>query len=145
MPISKLAHYSIRTSDLEASRRFYTEILGFRAGARPNFDFPGLWLYLGQDERDFGIVHLIGIDPDHPDGLAGYLGEKRGEALVGTGILDHIAYLATGWAETRQRCEKMAIDYTTRVVPSLGLLQIFLLDPSGVTIELNYPAQEAQA
>jgi catechol 2,3-dioxygenase-like lactoylglutathione lyase family enzyme len=145
MPISILAHYSIRTADLEASRRFYVDVLGLRVGARPDFDFPGLWLYLGQDEGDFGIVHLIGIDPDHPEGLAGYLGEKPAESLTGTGALDHIAYLATGWATTRERCGKMAIDYTARVVPSLGLLQIFLLDPSGVTIELNYPANEAQA
>jgi len=27
-------------------------------------------------------------------------------------------------------------------VPSLGLHQVFVEDPSGVTIELNYPAQE---
>jgi hypothetical protein len=32
-----------------------------------------------------------------------------------------------------------------RTVPSLGLRQVFLTDPSGVTIELNYPAAEAAA
>lgn len=29
-----------------------------------------------------------------------------------------------------------------RSVPDLGLHQVFLLDPSGVTLELNYPAVE---
>ena len=32
MPIGKLDHYSIRTLDIEASRRFYTEVMGFGAG-----------------------------------------------------------------------------------------------------------------
>ena len=29
MPIGRLDHYSIRTLDIEASRRFYTEVMGF--------------------------------------------------------------------------------------------------------------------
>ena len=28
MPLSKISHYSIRTLDLEATRKFYTEVLG---------------------------------------------------------------------------------------------------------------------
>ena len=47
MPVGKLDHYSIRTIDIEASRRFYTEIMGFKVGFRPAFDFPGLCLYNG--------------------------------------------------------------------------------------------------
>lgn len=144
MSISKLAHYSIRTTDLEASRRFYTGILDFRVGPRPDFDFPGLWLYLGEDESEFGIVHIIGIDPDNPEGLASYLGERPSAEPAGTGTVDHIAYLATNWAEMRSRCESAGQDFMIRVVPTLGLLQVFLRDPSGVTIELNYPAREAQ-
>ena len=66
MEISKLAHYSIRTTDLEASRRFYTEIMQFRVGFRPPFGFPGLWLYFDDDESEFGVVHIIGTDPNDP-------------------------------------------------------------------------------
>ena len=44
MSIGKLDHYSIRTLDIEASRRFYTEVMGFQVGFRPLFKFPGLWL-----------------------------------------------------------------------------------------------------
>ena len=60
MPVRKLGHYSVRTPDLEASRRFYVDVLGLRVGYRPPLDFPGLWLYQGGDEADFGVVHLIG-------------------------------------------------------------------------------------
>jgi len=69
MQVVKLAHYSIRSFDLEKSSRFYERVLGFTPGYRPPFDFPGVWLYMGGDEKDFGTVHIIGIDPSNPEGL----------------------------------------------------------------------------
>jgi catechol 2,3-dioxygenase-like lactoylglutathione lyase family enzyme len=138
-----LGHYSIRTADLEASRRFYVEVMGLRVGFRPPFAFPGLWLYLGEDESDFGVVHLIGVEPGAPEGLSSYLGERPTDAAAGTGALDHIAFLATGWRELKARLAGAGRDIVERTVPSLGLHQVFVTDPSGVTIELNYPSAEA--
>ncbi len=138
----KLGHYSVRTLDLAASERFYTQALGFRSGYRPPFDFPGVWLYLGDDESEFGVIHIIGLDPDRPEGLASYLGDRDAGSLSGSGAVDHIAFLATGWLEVRARLERMSIPFRERSVPSLGLHQVFLEDPSGITIELNYPASE---
>jgi len=144
MPLSKLAHYSIRTNDLERSRRFYTRVLGLREGYRPPFPFPGIWLYLGPDESDYGVVHIIGVDPANPDGLTDYLGDKELPA-TGTGTVDHIAFLATNveafWATLR----KAGCRWRDRTVPSLGLHQVFVEDPSGVTIEMNFPASEVAA
>ena len=145
MAIERLGHYSIRTFDLEASRRFYIEVLGFREGYRPPFPFPGVWLYLSSDEKEYGTVHIIGVDPDDPKGLIDYLGDKSADELKGTGTVDHIAFVASGLSEIRQKLRARAIDYRERTVPLLGLHQLFLTDPSGVTIELNYPAAEAQA
>ena len=145
MAIQKLAHYSIRTYDLEASRRFYTQVLGFREGYRPPFPFPGLWLYLSDDQAEYGTVHLIGIDPKDPKGLIDYLGDKSPEDLNGTGTVDHIGFAASGVEEMRGRLRSKGIEFRERTVPSLALHQLFLTDPSGVTIELNYPAAEVQA
>jgi len=145
MGINKLAHYSIRTTDLEASRRFYTDILGFRIGYRPDFKFPGIWLYMSDDDdKEYGTVHIIGIDPNDPQGLIDYLGDKSLESLQGTGTVDHIAFTATGLAAMRKNLNARRLDFFERTVPSLGLHQLFLTDPSGVTIELNYPAAEAE-
>jgi len=141
MAIAKLAHYSIRTTDLERSCAFYERILGFRRGYRPPFDFPGAWLYMGDDERDFGTVHIIGIDPSNPAGLTAYLGDKD-LPETGTGTVDHIAFLATGVTTMWQTLRAEGIAWRDRTVPSLGLHQVFIEDPSGVTIELNYPAEE---
>lgn len=143
MAIDKLAHYSIRTTDLEASRKFYTEVLGFRVGFRPPFDFPGIWLYMGEDEQEYGTVHIIGIDPNDPQGLIAYLGDKPLDSLQGTGSVDHIAFTATDLAGMRRTIAARGLETRERTVPSLGLHQVFLTDPSGVTIELNYPAAEA--
>ena len=44
MPLTRIAHYLIRTLDLEATRKFYTEVMSLTVGPRPPFKFPGLWL-----------------------------------------------------------------------------------------------------
>lgn len=142
MPIARLAHFSIRTTDMDASRRFYLDVLGFKEGFRPAFKFPGLWLYQGGDESDYGVVHIIGIDPDDPAGLADYLGEKGADALRGSAAVDHIAFLATDLPDMHRRLAAAGLEFRERTVPDLGLHQLFVEDPSGVTIELNYPATE---
>jgi catechol 2,3-dioxygenase-like lactoylglutathione lyase family enzyme len=144
MPIAKLAHFSVRTTDLESSRRFYTQVLGFKEGFRPAFKFPGAWLYLGGDEGDYGIVHIIGIDRDDPQGLADYLGDKDESSLHGSAAVDHLAFLARDLQGMRAALRREGLAFRERTVPDLGLHQLFVEDPSGVTIELNFPASEAQ-
>ena len=145
MPIGRLDHYSIRTLDIEASRRFYTEVMGFEEGFRPDFDFPGIWLYnKGGHQGDYGVVHIIGIDPANPEGLKAYLGDRDLSTLNGTGTVDHMAFTASGLGDMRQRLERHGVAFRERTVPNLGIHQVFFEDPSQVTIELNFPAQEAQ-
>jgi catechol 2,3-dioxygenase-like lactoylglutathione lyase family enzyme len=144
MPIGKLDHYSIRTLDVEASRRFYTEVMGFQVGFRPPFSFPGLWLYNDKPyPESYGVVHIIGVDLNDPAGLKEYLGDRDLDSLNGTGTVDHMAFAATGLADMRERLKRNKIEYRERTVPSLGIHQVFIQDPSQVTIELNYPATEA--
>ena len=147
MEIKRIDHYSIRTLDVEASRKFYTEIIGLTAGPRPAFPFPGFWLYNGTPPVDldhaggnYGIVHIMGIDPDDPQGLIDTLGYKDPDTLkTSTGALDHIALAVTGRAGMLERCRRSDVS----TVPTLGLHQVFIKDPNGVTIELNFPASEA--
>jgi catechol 2,3-dioxygenase-like lactoylglutathione lyase family enzyme len=151
MEIKRVDHYSIRTLDLEASRRFYTEVIGLKAGPRPPFNFPGYWLYSGEppadlhnSARNYGFVHLMGFDRDNPQSLDEYVGGREAATLEGgTGALDHIAFAATGREAMIERCRRNNVDYFERAVPILGLHQVFIKDPSGVMIELNYPASEA--
>ena len=141
-----LNHFSIRTMDLEACRKFYVDVLGLTVGPRPPFPFPGLWLYRGDHDNYYNaVVHIIGIDPNDPDGLKQYLGDRDVASLTGTGAIDHIAFFAEGLAEMIEHLNKMGIPVRERSVPVIKLHQIFLNDPNGVVIELNYPAAEKEA
>jgi catechol 2,3-dioxygenase-like lactoylglutathione lyase family enzyme len=141
-----LNHFSIRTLDLEATRAFYEQVLGLSVGPRPAFPFPGLWLYRG-DHSDYAnaVVHVIGMDPNDPEGLRRYLGDRDVSALQGSGAVDHVAFFATGLADMRAHLRSMGVQARERTVPNLGLHQLFLDDPNGVVIELNYPAAEQAA
>jgi hypothetical protein len=55
-----------------------------------------------------------------------------------------MAFTATGLTEMRSRLTTHRIRYRERTVPDLGIHQVFFEDPSEVTIELNYPAEEAR-
>jgi catechol 2,3-dioxygenase-like lactoylglutathione lyase family enzyme len=120
MDIQRVDHYSIRTHDLDRSRRFYTEVIGLVEGPRPPFDFPGHWLYGGEH----ALVHLIGLDAP-----------LRAQD---TGAVDHIAFAAANREVLLERCRKSNVPYRERSVPRSNLQQVFVKDPDGVTIELNY-------
>ena len=45
MSVGVLDHFNIRTRKLDETVRFYEDILGLEKGARPNFAFPGAWMY----------------------------------------------------------------------------------------------------
>jgi catechol 2,3-dioxygenase-like lactoylglutathione lyase family enzyme len=141
-----LNHYSIRTVDLDACRAFYVNVLGLTVGPRPPFPFPGLWLYRG-DHADYAnaVVHIIGIDRNDAQGLKKYLGDRDESSLKGTGVIDHIAFFADGLAAMIDHLRAKGVAFRERSVPSLGLHQLFLDDPNGVVVELNYPAAEKSA
>jgi len=138
-----LNHFSIRTTNLESTRVFYESVLGLTVGPRPQFPFPGLWLYNGDHGNVANaMVHIIGIDKNDPEGLKQYLGDRDVSSLHGSGAVDHIALMITGLKDMLARLKRLDVPYRERTVPGLGLHQLFLDDPSGLVIELNYPADE---
>ena len=140
-----LNHFSIRSDDLPACERFYADLLGLQVGPRPPFDFPGLWLYAGDTTQYANaVVHIIGIDRDNPEGLTRYLGERDEGSLQGTGVIDHVAFFVTGLAGMLARLRAAGVASRERTVPLLGLHQVFVDDPNGVVVELNFPAAEVR-
>ncbi len=124
MTVLDLNHYSLAVAPeaIEETARFYTEVIGLRDGPRPNFAFPGRWLYCG----DTAVVHLLGT------------GGPKGPEVPGTGQLDHIAFRASGLAAMRAKLENLGIAHRERTVPGRDLQQVFVRDPAGILIELNY-------
>ena len=123
MAIKGLDHVTLNVAELDASRRFYVDVLGLREGDRPPFDSPGAWLYSG----DRPIIHLVA-------------GRGGGEAA--TGALDHVALRAEGLAAMVARLTAAGIAHQAFTVPGLGFKQIFMRDPDGVRIELTFEAGE---
>jgi catechol 2,3-dioxygenase-like lactoylglutathione lyase family enzyme len=134
MSVLSLNHYTIRTADLERSRRFYEEVVGLRSGDRPPFNFPGLWLYSADG---VAALHLVGVGPG--DGLADYLGAKTESDSIGGGAIDHIAFMCRDLEGVRAVLQKRAVPFRERTVPLINMAQIFLEDPEGITLELNFP------
>jgi hypothetical protein len=91
------------------------------------------------------VLHLIAIDKANPKGLQQYLGDRDPLTLKGSGAVDHIAFFATGLEEKLKQLKVLALPYQERTVPVIGLHQIFLEDPNGIVIELNYPTHEKDA
>lgn len=134
MALDSLDHCSIRTAKLGETRDFYVDVLGLEDGDRPDFPFPGNWLYV--DGK--AVVHLVGIDPDDPSGLEDYLGPVALDELDGSGAVDHIAFRAGDAAGLMARMRGMDVAFRERKVPNMDLFQIFVEDPNGITVELNY-------
>ena len=124
MAVERLDHYTIRTADLDATRCFYTEVLGLSVGPRPAFTFPGLWLYGGIH----ALVHVVGVEPA---GVA--------RADDGTGRLDHVAFMGSDVKTMRERFRASGVPFQERIVPTLNLEQLFVRDPNGIKVELNFP------
>lgn len=139
MPLSHLEHFLIQTADIQATRDWYVNVLGFREGPHPDFKFPVVWLYLG--ERD--VVHLTQGGKNISENRKAYLGQQS-DATHGSGVVDHVAFRSTGLRDMMEHLQRNKIEFRKRMVSDQGLFQLFLLDPNGVKVELNFSNTEAQ-
>ena len=58
------------------------------------------------------------------------------------GVIDHMAFSATGLIETVNKLKQHNIDYSLRQFRDIDPWQLFFFDPSGAKIELDYPPTE---
>ncbi|MBI2752657.1 MAG: VOC family protein [Betaproteobacteria bacterium] len=132
MPLTELNHYFVRANDLERTRDFYVNVLGFEVMPRPNFPFPGYWLGINGKIQ----VHM------GPAGIANqdlyYLGTPKNAATDNSGVVDHIAFLASEPEKFVRRFKELGVSYRPRSLPESELFQLFIKDPNGLTIELNF-------
>jgi catechol 2,3-dioxygenase-like lactoylglutathione lyase family enzyme len=138
MTISHLEHFLIQPEDLEATKEWYVAALGLTVGPHPDFGFPVYWLYAaGRD-----VLHMTQGGSRASESRRRYLGQES-QTTIGTGVIDHIAFRATGLQETINRLTGLGITFRERRVDGQGLYQLFLFDPNGVKVELNFAAVEA--
>jgi catechol 2,3-dioxygenase-like lactoylglutathione lyase family enzyme len=140
MPISHIEHFLIAADDLEATRDWYSRILGMKPGPHPEFGFPVHWMYLG----DTDVVHIGPSAKQASEIQKKYLGRTSQGTGAGTGAIDHIAFRATGLRDMLEHLKKEKVPFTQRRANGQALFQLFMLDPNGIKVELNYAAEEAE-
>jgi catechol 2,3-dioxygenase-like lactoylglutathione lyase family enzyme len=123
MPLSKIEHANLRCANVERVKDFYL-LLGLTVGPRPPFKSFGYWMYAGNDP----IVHLV----QKPEGEAAN--------TIGTGSLDHVAFQASDLDGMRKTLRDNGIEFREQLVPRDNVVQVFVKDPEGFPLEMNFPA-----
>ena len=139
MPLEHLQHFLIQTADIQATKRWYIDVLGMREGPHPDFKFPVAWLYVGDND----VLHLTEGGAGVSQNRMAYLGQQS-QATHGSGVVDHVAFRATGLRDMITHLRSKGVSFTQRQVSAHGLYQLFLIDPNGVKVELNFEHAEAE-
>lgn len=128
MPLLAFDHVNIRTVNLQKMVAWYEQVLGLRSGPRPEFPVPGAWLYLGE----VCVLHLIQADPA-PMTFA------EDESLR----MEHMAFRAEGREAFVAQLEDHGIAYKLFPFEALDIVLVFIRDPDGNRIHVDFPASES--
>lgn len=128
MPVENLNHINIRAPQplLNEIRDFYVDVVGLTEGQRPKISIPGFWLYAG----DNAIVHLMD---------SSYRGMDENALSPGTSHLDHFAFTCSDIDGAEERLKSIGIEYRRNDMHDFGISQLFVTDPTGMGVELNFP------
>ena len=136
MPLIKMEHYLVLTGDIDATRDFYRDVLGMTVGFRPPLGFPGYWLYVG----DTPCIHIAEWKTYTVH--SNVRGIPVSTKAPGTGPIDHIAFNGSEFDDVVANLKRHGVQYGLNAVPDTGLRQLFLRDPNGVKIEINFMSRK---
>ena len=127
MSVTCLDHYNLRGSRelLEELCAFYCEVVGLEVGERPPFTEFGYWLYAG----DQAVLHLSLDDA-----------ARAGQSNT---VFNHAAFRCTEFQLTKERLAELRVDYQFQRVPGTSAVQLFLEDPAGNGVELNFESEKS--
>ncbi len=128
--LQSLDHITIIVADLDATRRFYTELLGMTEITRPDFDFPGAWFATRPDQQRAEIHATVA---SKQAGRAGW--GDLGATRLSRG--HHFAFQVADAVSFEKflRTQGVEIAIACRPRPD-GAIQFYLQDPDGHVIEL---------
>jgi catechol 2,3-dioxygenase-like lactoylglutathione lyase family enzyme len=130
MHVEAIDHVNIITEDLEATASFFAEVLGLdrRNGPPPLTPATAQWMF---DAAGRAVVHI-----NTSGAPRAY--DRDTTAGPSTGALHHVALRCVGYDAMIARLTERGVDHRPNLVASIGLRQIFVSEPNGVLLELNY-------
>ena len=129
MKVNALDHVNIIAADLDGTARFYAEVFGLerRNGPPPLTPDSAQWMY---DDAGRAIFHINSVDCPRA--------YEREVAPGPTGSIHHVALNCSGYPEMTARLDARGMARRVNTVESIGLRQVFTMDPNGVLLELNF-------
>ncbi len=123
MAILDFNHLNLRAppTQLEKLRAFYCDVLGLTKGYRPPVNSVGYWLYAGERV----VLHLSTALSTEP------------QPIEATTTFNHIAFSCADVAGFEQRLKQHGVSYRIGGMQQRQV-QIFLKDPAGNGVELNF-------
>lgn len=124
MKILDIDHYNLRAEPelLDELRDFYCTVVGLSVGKRPALRSLGYWLYA--DNK--AVLHLSQTKPE----------EIRQSNVNGT--FDHVAFACADLQAFELHLNQLGISYRKSQIADTMQTQLFLSDPAGNGIELNF-------
>lgn len=124
-----LDHINIQTVKLAETVAFYRDVLDLRAGDPPPPLDPAevQWMF---DPEGGAIFHLSGPGTLNAIGDINIGGDTGAVHHVALNCKDHDAMIA--------KLDRMGLEHRENHVIAIDLKQIFVRDPNGVLLELNY-------
>lgn len=117
-----LHHVSLTVTDLEKAKYFYEKILCLKELKRPDFDFPGAWYQIENQQ-----LHLIVYPESQTIRTNKTLNSKEG----------HFALRVENYYDTLNWLKQNNVEIIEKPYGVSGFAQIFCADPDGNLIELN--------
>jgi catechol 2,3-dioxygenase-like lactoylglutathione lyase family enzyme len=125
-----LDHVNIQTEKLGETVAFYRDVIELRPGNPPPPLDPAQvqWMFDGDGRA---ILHL-----SMPGALVGTRVINKGKE--DTGAVHHVALACKGHDVMIDRLDRLGLEHNENHVVAIDLKQIFVRDPNGVLLELNY-------
>ena len=121
--VRSLDHVTLVVKNLDATRRFYVELLGMQEVTRPGFSFPGQWFQAGPT-----LIHTNLESAETGPAGTGAWTKPRGH---------HFAFLVDDCRQAGEELQRAGVAFASppKQRPD-GAWQLFVQDPDGYLVEL---------
>ena len=141
MSIKRLDHVNFITHDMPKTIEFYCKVIGLIHGQHLSIDTAqSVYFYI--PDNDVAILHVGNAKADKKQPKFERLAEleKKHDGRFSTGAFDHfcLALDDEDYVIYIDKLEKTHIPYQTYCHEDMPLKQLWLLDPNGVRVELNF-------